>query len=598
MSQARRRDGWRAVFALACAGALAAVMLVVAPVPAQAQPDPVGVGDPAGIFTELTITGFGAGQAVEGSRAPAGFDPLAGYPATVPPGSTLDNASFAGAIEVTDPVSGQTTLTYCIDLLTDTTTGVHYQVGTWDEANVPFLGYIGYILARYYPLTGEPAAAPNDNARAAAVQAAIWYFSDSYVLATTDPVRPFVEAIVADAIANGPQAEPTPPQLQVTPSTLPAPATGEIVGPFTVTADGPSTIRSVGIEVFADEQGTIPLPDGSVVQPGATLWARSVSSTTPQGFVLDRVTNVLQSTVYLYDGSNAGRTAAQKLILAQPTELARRAGALLTPFAAGALQVDKVITGAGAGLQSDVVLDITCTPPGEGDPFERTLTVPAGATAGSHPQVISGIPAEMTCVVTEPQNGDNGNVVVTDTSIAPASVLISNGDTANVTVTNTYDLAVGSLQVTKAVAGPAAGSQGEIIVSITCDDPDSAFDRQVTLPAGLAPGSHDAVLIEGIPAGTTCTITEPTDGATTAARLDATAIDPATVTITEDQTSTVLVTNTYSTPTPTPPAPGPGPDSQAGPLANTGTDTMPLLGLAALLLAAGALATIAAARRP
>ena len=45
---------------------------------------------------------------------------------------------------------------------------------------------------------GAPALG-DDNERAAAVQAAIWYFSDNYVLAAGDPLRPAVAAIVEDA---------------------------------------------------------------------------------------------------------------------------------------------------------------------------------------------------------------------------------------------------------------------------------------------------------------------------------------------------------------------------------------------------------------
>jgi hypothetical protein len=599
MSRGRRtaQARWRRVVTTLVVVALGMLVgtagLAVVAGPAQAQPEPDGgVGDPGGIFTELTITGFGAGQAVAGSRAPAGFDPLAGYPAAVPPGSIVDNASFAGAIQVTDPVSGQVTFTYCIDLLTDTTSGVHYQLGTWDAANVPLLGYIGYILARYYPLTGEPAAAPNNNARAAAVQAAIWFFSDSYVLAAGDPVRPFVEAIVADALANGPEPEPTPPTLAVSPSTLAAPATGEIVGPFTVTSDGPSTIRSVGVEVFADQAGTILLADGAVVPPGATLWARSVSATTPQGFVLERQATILQSTVYLYDGSNPGRTTAQKLVLAQPTDLTRRAGALLTPFAAGALTVDKVITGDGAGLQSDVVIDVTCTSAGGDVVAQRTVTVPAGSAAGSHPQTIGGLPAESECVVTETQNGDNGRVVVTGTSVEPASVMISSGDTVTATVTNSYGIAVGSLRVSKSIAGPAAGGQGRITLSVRCDDPARAFDRQVTLPAGLAAGSHEAVLIEGIPAGTTCDVSEVANGATTAAVWQSVTIEPAAAAIVEGGVADVLATNTYGAPTAQVSFRGPAE------LAATGAHPAALAVLAGLFVLGGLTTVVAFARRP
>ncbi|MBE9927152.1 Cys-Gln thioester bond-forming surface protein [Cellulosimicrobium cellulans] len=583
--------------------ALLAVLLVLGAQPAHAKPDPDGVGaGPRGPFTELSITGFGAGQSVDGFTTPAGFDPLAGYPAGVPAGSTADDADFAGAIQVTDTVSGQTTLTYCIDLLTDTRTGVNYKIGTWDEANVPNLGYVGYILDHYYPITGEPAAAPSANARAAAVQAAIWFFSDSYVLATTDPVRPYTELIVADALANGPSPEPTPPQLEVTPETLRAPTTGDIVGPFTVEADGPATIRSFGAEVFTDPEGTNLLADGATVPPGATLWARLAGDTEPHGFVLERQVTVLESTVYLYDGTNAGRDEAQKLVLAQPTELTRRAGALLEPFAAGSLEITKVVTGDGAGLQSDVVLDVACTAPGGGETVERRVTVPAGAAAGEHTELVSGLPAEWTCVVTETDDGDNGRVVVTGTDVSPGSVMISNGDTATVTVTNTYDVATGGLVVRKAVDGPAAGSQGPITLALTCDDPDGAFDQEVELPGGLTGGDNVALELDGIPAGTTCTVTETVDGSTATTLLTRTVVTPESVTVAEDETAELVVTNTYDqapTPTPTPtPTAGPTQPATAGPggLASTGADAASLLVLA-LLLVLGGTATVVLLRR-
>ncbi|MEV8027408.1 DUF5979 domain-containing protein [Cellulosimicrobium funkei] len=597
------RNGAARLAAWFSALALLAVLLVLGAAPAHAKPDPDGVGaGPRGPFTEISITGFGAGNAVAGFTAPEGFDPLAGYPAGVPAGSTANDAEFAGLIQVTDAVSGETTFTYCIDLLTDTRTGVNYEIGTWDEANVPNLGYVGYILHNYYPVTGEPAAAPSANARAAAVQAAIWFFSDEYVLSTTDPVRQYTAQIVADAIANGPSPEPTPPLLEVTPENLAAPTTGDIVGPFTVEADGPATIQSFGAEVFTDPEGTNLLADGATVEPGATLWARLAGDTPPHGFVLDRQVSVLESTVYLYDGSNADRTEAQKLVLAQPAQLTRRAGALLEPFAAGSLEVTKVVTGDGAGLQSDVVLDVVCTAPGGGETVERTVTVPAGAAAGEHTEIVSGLPAEWTCVVTETDDGDNGSVVVTGTDIAPESVVISNGDTATVTVTNTYDVATGGLLVRKAVDGPAAGTQGPITLALTCDDPDGAFDREVELPGGLTGADNVALELDGIPAGTTCTVTETVDGSTATTLLTQTVVTPESVTVAEDETAELVVTNTYDpvptpTPTPTPgPTAGPTPAPGSAGLATTGADAASALVLA-LLLVLGGLATVVLVRR-
>ena len=63
-----------------------------------------------------------------------------------------------------------------------------YNLGTWDDSNVPNVGYVAYLLNNYYPNMAQPAGLADDNQQAAAVQAAIWYFSDNYVL--TDGDRP------------------------------------------------------------------------------------------------------------------------------------------------------------------------------------------------------------------------------------------------------------------------------------------------------------------------------------------------------------------------------------------------------------------------
>ena len=59
------------------------------------------------------------------------------------------------------------------------------------------------LLNEYYPNTTEPAALANANQTAAAVQAAIWYFTDKYVLNTADPLHGAVAAIVADIQRRG-----------------------------------------------------------------------------------------------------------------------------------------------------------------------------------------------------------------------------------------------------------------------------------------------------------------------------------------------------------------------------------------------------------
>ena len=48
------------------------------------------------------------------------------------------------------------------------------------------------------------------------------------------------------------------------------------------------------------------------------------------------------------------------------------------------------------------------------------------------------------------------------------SVPVPGGGTATLHITDTYTHATGSLLVTKNIAGPAAGSQGEVKISVSC----------------------------------------------------------------------------------------------------------------------------------
>ncbi|MFI7274920.1 thioester domain-containing protein [Streptomyces sp. NPDC049879] len=504
---------------------------------------------PAGLFTEATIIGTVNGTALSAYDAPDDFDPLGGYPAGIPDGSTADPVAFAGTIEIQDR-NGTTALSYCIDLDVDTEVGIHYEFGEWSEANVPNLGYVEYILLNYFPVTAEPAGAANDNQRAAAVQAAIWFFTDRLVLATDSPVRPFTEAIVADALANGPSPEPDEPELTVTPDFAYVPDTGEIAGPFRVTGDGPAVLETVGgVEVFTDPEGANRLQDGDEVEPGTDLWARSVSDERPQGFVLQRTQTVLVGNALLYDGSNPGFAEAQTLILAQEAELTVRAGAELVPYAAGGLRVTKSILGDGAGRQGEVVVEVDCVDQDPDTDLDQhhVLTFEAGTPAGDHERVITGIPAGSLCTVTETADGDNEFVdLVGEPMIEPGSVTIVAGETQDVSVTDTYARGSGSLQVVKRIIGPGAGKQGGIVIETECDDPSGMYDQIFTIEGGTPAGTYTAQAIEDIPAGTRCTVTETQTGENAHVLLPSgPRIEPVTTVITEGTAHTVTVTDKY-----------------------------------------------------
>ncbi len=139
------------------------------------------------------MSGTGNGQSVSGFIATATntFDPVKdGYPSSdpstggSPPLWNTLNEGFAGIIRG-QPTDGSPELRlYCIDILTETFGGIGYYLGTWDASNVPNVDYVGRLLNEYYPNKNEPASLTDLNQRAAAVQAAIWFFTDRYVLNT------------------------------------------------------------------------------------------------------------------------------------------------------------------------------------------------------------------------------------------------------------------------------------------------------------------------------------------------------------------------------------------------------------------------------
>ena len=170
--------------------AAAAIAVLAAPT-AWAVPVPTlpGASPSAGSPTQMVMSGTGSGQGVTGFIADAGnsFDPVTeGYPAGNPTtGFSPKNEGFAGIIfgTATDGSNTQLSL-YCFDINTNTSPGINYALGTWNASNVPNVNYVAQVLNNYYPKTNEPAALTDPNQKAAAVQAAIWFFSDRYVLNT------------------------------------------------------------------------------------------------------------------------------------------------------------------------------------------------------------------------------------------------------------------------------------------------------------------------------------------------------------------------------------------------------------------------------
>ena len=320
-----------------------------------------------------------------GAYGPADFEPTAqAYPGSPPSGFTPSDEGFAGIITARSESSGETLSMYCIDLRTSTWAGIGYENGSWDQSNVPNVGYIARILDEYYPNTDEPADAPNANVRAAAVQAAIWYFSDKYVLQPDDPARPYTEEIVAAVLDAGPLPEPEPPQLSIDPTTRTGPSNAAL-GPYTVSSDStdPSltiTVRAAGGTMYADSAGTIPIANGASVPNDTQIWLRPDDASGGRVTLTARgVASAPSGNVYLYDGNTPGVNDAQRLILAQDAEVSTLATATADFFQTGSLRVTKTIAGSAAGDQGAVRLHVSCD-----NGLTRDIDIAAERAGGGH----------------------------------------------------------------------------------------------------------------------------------------------------------------------------------------------------------------------
>ena len=271
--------------------ALGSLLLQVAPAGAVVRHGPPLSRAMVRGNTEMTVTDWSPGQGVTGFIANPNnpFDPVRdGYPASNPTtGFTSKNEGFAGVIHGKPPGGGATLNLYCIDINTDTWSGVGYALGTWDASNVMNVGYVARILNEYYPNTDDPVLA-NKNHTAAAVQAAIWFFSDRYVLNTSDPVYLATVAIVNRVRAEGPLVQPPPPSLTATPMTVSG--TRKVLGPYTVKTDAPggATVNATGANMFANRAGTMPIASGSEPASGSLLPRRAGTPIKPRHSMCSR----------------------------------------------------------------------------------------------------------------------------------------------------------------------------------------------------------------------------------------------------------------------------------------------------------------------
>ncbi|RFU43595.1 hypothetical protein DZF91_00455 [Actinomadura logoneensis] len=267
---------------------------------------------------EFHIVSPGPGASLSGYVGPESMDPLHGY---VPRGYSPRDfhrrvIRHAGIIRGIRE-DGKLVRAYCFDLEHPTRGHMPYRYGTWGEARTRNLGYIARTIHDYYPNTAEPAGM-SERAKAAAVQAAIWFFSNRYVLDQDHPLFPTTSRIVSRVIKEGPLEEPASPSLRVSgPEHVRA---NSLAGPYSV--EGTSDKASVDVtggEMYRDAAGTQPIRSGAPLERGASFYLRSAHPGKVRVRIRARVVHHIgQAAVYVREAGYPGMPReGQKIILAR-----------------------------------------------------------------------------------------------------------------------------------------------------------------------------------------------------------------------------------------------------------------------------------------
>ena len=131
-----------------------------------------------------------------------------------------------------------------------------------------------------YCLTKAEPAALSDSQKAAAVQAAIWFFSDRYVLSTGDPLHDVVAGIVSKVQSEGVLPTPPPPSLTITPPLQTSGPLNAVLGPYHVASTDPSvaiTVSADGAQMYSDPGGTpaMLIPNNSPLPTTGDVYLKS-----------------------------------------------------------------------------------------------------------------------------------------------------------------------------------------------------------------------------------------------------------------------------------------------------------------------------------
>ena len=200
----------------------------------------------------------------------------------------------------------------------------------------------------------------------------------------------------------------------------------------------------------------------------------------------------------------------------------------------GTLVVNKTIAGNAAGHQGPVTIGVTCNGTALPD-----FNIPGGADAGTVSKTYTGIAAGSTCTIDETADGHTSAVSVKQ--VGSDQVTVSAGGAATASLTDTYSDNPGTFVVSKTIAGPAAGRQGEITIISTCD---GVQLEPFVIPAGKDAGEVTRTYT-GIAAGADCSAVETVDGHTDTVGVES-AGGKESVVVPANGTATEKLADTYS----------------------------------------------------
>jgi hypothetical protein len=239
----------------------------------------------------------------------------------------------------------------------------------------------------------------------------------------------------------------------------------------------------------------------------------------------------------------------------------------------GSVTVNKSITGVAAGMHGPVALVVAC----ENGASQR-IDIPAGAP-GPGSATINGVPSGDDCGVAELEDGSTAAVAVTVTGLPPGLFTLLPAEDRTIDVVDAYSWKPGSLVVTKVIDGPEAARRGAVTLAIACSN---GAQASTTYQPGDA---LTPIVLDNLPAGTTCRLEEPTNGSTNGVG-DVTGGAPQTITILPGFMTSAVVRNTF-----VPVEVLAETVTNGDGLATTGTDARGLTTLGLVLLGLGLFAT-------